>query len=113
MIRRPPRSTLFPYTTLFRSSLKANPSLSGVVIDKKLFSRAVKTRDSKKQDKIILAKIDEEYEAKNEDLKDILVDKLLELTEDKTCQGVKDYTGAEIVTKRSEERRVGKECRSR
>ena len=83
------------------SSLKANPSLSGVVIDKKLFSRAVKNRDSKKQDKVILAKIDEEYEAKNEDLKDILVDKLLELTEEKTCQGVKDYTGAEIVTKGS------------
>ena len=83
------------------SSLKANPSLSGVVIDKKLFSRAVKTRESKKQDKIILAKIDEEYEAKGDDLKDILVDKLLTLTEGKTSQGVKDYTGAEIITKGS------------
>lgn len=51
------------------SSLKANPSLSGVVIDKKLFSRAIKTRESKKQDKIILAKIDEEYEAKGDDLR--------------------------------------------
>ena len=80
------------------SSLKANPSLSGVVIDKKLFSRAIKTRESKKQDKIVLAKIDEEYEAKNEDLKDILVDKLLELTEDKKCEGIKDYTGAEIIS---------------
>ena len=83
------------------SSLKANPSLSGVVIDKKLFSRAVKTRESKKQDKIILAKIDEEYEAKGDDLKDILVDKLLTLTEDKTSQGVKDYSGVEIITKGS------------
>ena len=83
------------------SSLKANPSLSGVVIDKKLFSRAIKTRESKKQDKIVLAKIDEEYEAKNEDLKDILVDKLLELTEDKKCEGIKDYTGAEIISKGS------------
>ena len=83
------------------SSLKANPSLSGVVIDKKLFSRAIKTRESKKQDKIILAKIDEEYEAKNDDLKDILVDKLLTLTEGKVSQGVKDYTGAEIITKGS------------
>ena len=81
------------------SSLKANPSLSGVVIDKKMFSRAQKTRESKKQDKIILAKIDEEYEAKNNDLKDILVDKLMTLTEGKTSQGVKDYTGAEIITK--------------
>ena len=83
------------------SSLKANPSLSGVVIDKKLFSRAIKTRESKKQDKIVLAKIDEEYKAKNEDLKDILVDKLLELTEDKKCEGIKDYTGAEIISKGS------------
>ncbi|HAT61648.1 MAG TPA: DNA-directed RNA polymerase subunit beta, partial [Prevotella sp.] len=83
------------------SSLKANPSLSGVVIDKKLFSRAVKTRESKKQDKITLAKIDEEYEAKNNDLKDILVDKLLTLTCDMVSQGVKDYTGAEVITKGS------------
>ena len=81
------------------SSLKANPSLSGVVIDKKLFSRAVKTRESKKQDKIILAKIDEEYEAKNNDLKDILVEKLLTLTEGHTSQGVKDYSGTEVITK--------------
>ena len=62
------------------SSLKANPSLSGVIIDKKLFQRAIKDRKSKQQDKIVLAKIDEEYEAKVEDLKDILIDKLLELT---------------------------------
>ena len=83
------------------SSLKANPSLSGVVIDKKLFSRAVKTRESKKQDKIILAKIDEEFEAKNNDLKDILVDKLLILTEGKISQGIKDYSGTEVITKGS------------
>lgn len=83
------------------SSLKANPSLSGVVIDKKLFTRAIKTRESKKHDKVILAKIDEEYEAKVDDLKDILVDKLLTLTEGKTSQGIKDYSGAEIITKGS------------
>ncbi len=83
------------------SSLKANPSLSGVVIDKKLFQRATKTRESKKQDKIILAKIDEEYEAKHGELKQMLVDKLLTLTKDKTSQGVKDYTDAEIITKGS------------
>ena len=81
------------------SSLKANPSLSGVVIDKKLFSRAIKTRESKKQDKIVLEKIDQEYEAKNSDLKGILIDKLLTLTDGKKSMGVKDYTGAEIITK--------------
>ena len=83
------------------SSLKANPSLSGVVIDKKMFSRAVKTRESKKQDKVILQHIDEEYEAKGQELKSMLVDKLLTLTKDKTCAGVKDYTDAEIITKGS------------
>ncbi len=83
------------------SSLKANPSLTGVIIDKKLFSRSIKTRESKKQDKVLLAKIDEEYEAKIDDLKDILVDKLLELTKGLKSQGIKDYTGAEIITKGS------------
>ncbi len=83
------------------SSLKANPSLSGVIIDKKLFSRAIKTRESKKQDKILLAKIDEENEAKNKDLRDILIDKLMKLTRGKLSQGVKDYTGAEVIAKGS------------
>lgn len=81
------------------TSLKANPSLSGVVIDKKLFSRATKTTESKRLDRQTLLKIDEEHEAKNEDLKDILVEKLLELTEDMVSQGVKDYSNAEIITK--------------
>lgn len=81
------------------TSLKANPSLSGVVIDKKLFSRATKTTESKRLDRQTLLKIDEEYEAQNEDLKDILVEKLLELTEDMVSQGVKDYSNAEIITK--------------
>jgi DNA-directed RNA polymerase subunit beta len=81
------------------SSLKANPSLTGIVIDKKLFSRAIKTRATKAADKIVLAKIDEEYQAKVEELKSILVDKLLVLTEGKASQGVKDFTGAELINK--------------
>ncbi len=83
------------------SSLKANPSLSGIVIDKKLFQRAEKTRESKKLDKIALQKLDEEYEAKGQELKSMLVDKLMTLTEDKVSLGVKDYTDAEIITKGS------------
>ena len=79
------------------TSLKANPSLSGVVIDKKLFSRATKTSESKRLDRQTLLKIDEEYEAKNEDLKDILVEKLLELTEDMVSQGVKDLGNVVVV----------------
>ena len=81
------------------SSLKANPSLTGVIIDKKLFTRAVKTRQTKQQDKVTLAKIDEEHQAKIDDLKDILIEKLVALTKGKTSMGVKDYTGAEIIAK--------------
>ena len=81
------------------ASLKASPSLSGVVIDKKLFSRAIKTRAAKAADKLILPKIDEEFNSKVDDLKAILIDKLLELTRDKACQGVKDYMGSDIIAK--------------
>ena len=83
------------------SSLKANPSLSGVVIDRKLFARFIKSREGKRQDKLILANLDEEHEAKLNDLKDLLVDKLMSLIEDKESQGIKDYSDAEIITKGS------------
>ena len=81
------------------ASLKASPSLSGVVIGKRLFSRAIKTRSSKLADKAILPKIDEEFEGKFNALKKILVDKLLILTEGKTSQGVKDYLGIDVIPK--------------
>ena len=81
------------------ASLKANPSLSGIVIDRKLFSKAIKTRASKAADKIELEKIDKEFEAKANDLKDILVDKLMILTKGRTSQGIKDNLGTEIIEK--------------
>ena len=59
----------------------------------------MKTRQTKQQDKITLAKIDEEHQAKIDDLKDILIEKLVTLTKGKTSMGVKDYTGAEIIAK--------------
>ncbi len=83
------------------ASLKASPSLNGVVIDKKLFSKAIKTRAAKQQDKPRLAAIDEEFNDKVEDLKAILVDKLLELTKGKKSQGIKDYMGADLIAKGS------------
>ena len=83
------------------ASLKARPSLHGVVIGKKLFSRAVKSRSSKMADKALLPKIDEEFQGKVADLKSILIDKLLVLTEGKTSQGVKDYIGTEVIAKGS------------
>ncbi len=79
------------------ASLKATPSLSGVVIDKKLFSRAIKTRADKTRDRQELPKIDAEFQDKIDDFKSILIDKLLTLTKGKTSKGVKDYMGAEVI----------------
>ncbi|MBR6628348.1 MAG: DNA-directed RNA polymerase subunit beta [Bacteroidaceae bacterium] len=81
------------------ASLKASPSLKGVVIDKKLFSRAIKSRSSKLADKALMPKIDEEFDKRAGEFKKILVDKLLALTEGLVSQGVKDYVGVEVVAK--------------
>ena len=81
------------------ASLKASPSLNGVVIDKKLFTKASKTGKVKLQDKPRLAAIDEEFNSKAEDLKAILVDKLLELTKGKKSQGIVDNVGVELIAK--------------
>ena len=81
------------------ASLKASPSLNGVVIDKKLFTKASKTGKVKLQDKPRLAAIDEEFNSKADDLKAILVDKLLELTKGKKSQGIMDNVGVEILPK--------------
>ena len=81
------------------ASLKASPSLNGVVIDKKLFTKASKTGKVKLQDKPRLAAIDEEFNSKAEDLKAILVDKLLELTKGKKSQGVMDNVGVVLIAK--------------
>ena len=83
------------------ASLKASPSLSGVVIDKKLFSKVVMTRAAKAQNKPRLAAINEEFNSKVADLKEILIDKLLELTKGKKSAGVMDYQDVEIIAKGS------------
>ena len=81
------------------ASLKASPSLKGVVIDKRLYSRAIKTRASKLADRAILPQIDEEFDERASELKDILIKKLLTLTEGKTSMGVKDYVGVDVLPK--------------
>ncbi len=81
------------------ASLKATPSLSGVVIGKNLFKRADKSRASKANEKVQLPQIDEEFEQKVAELKNVLVEKLLTLTNGKTSQGVKDFLGAEVIAK--------------
>ena len=82
------------------ASLKASPSLKGVVIGTNLFSRATKTKKSKSAN-AQLPKLDEEYEAKQDALKNVLVEKLLTLTAGKTSQGVKDYLESEVISKGS------------
>ncbi len=81
------------------ASLKANPSLNGVVIDKKLFSKAEKTRASRAADKLKLQKLDEEFEKETSALRDLMIGKLMKLVKDKTSQGVYDNIGAEVVAK--------------
>ena len=81
------------------ASLKATPSLRGVVIKTALFSKAVKKRKSRLTDKAILPKLDEEYEEKMNHLKDQLVDKLMVLTDGKVSQGVRDYMNTEVIPK--------------
>ena len=83
------------------ASLKANPSLSGTIIDRKLFSKAIKTRASKASDKIELEKIDKEFETKTQEIKEILVEKLMVLTKGRTSQGVKDNLGTDLIEKGS------------
>ncbi len=81
------------------ASLKATPSLRGVVIDRRLFSRIVKDRKSRTTEKAALAKVDEEFAEKVTVLQGRLVDKLMTLVNGKTSQGVKDYYGVEVVAK--------------
>ncbi|MGN0210332.1 MAG: DNA-directed RNA polymerase subunit beta, partial [Muribaculaceae bacterium] len=80
------------------ASLKASPSLKGVVIGTNLFSRAEKKGRGKAAN-AMLPKLDEEYEAKQTELRNLLVEKLLTLTNGKNSAGVKDFLGSEIIPK--------------
>lgn len=81
------------------ASLKVPPSGSGVVIDKKLFSRAIKDRKAKAQEKHILEEIDREYDQAIEELKKRLVEKLFTIVNGKTSQGVSNKFNEEIIKK--------------
>ena len=81
------------------ASLKVPPSGSGVVITKKLFSRAIKDRKAKAQEKNILEEVDKEYEKTIEELKNRLVDKLFGIVNGKTSQGVFNKYNEEMIKK--------------
>ncbi len=78
------------------ASLKASPSLKGVVIRTSLFKRADKKKKTKSAS-AVLPKLDEEYEQRQNELRDVLVGKLMTLTQGRTSQGVKDFLGSEII----------------
>ena len=81
------------------ASLKASPSLRGVVLDKKLFARAVKDKRKRSKDKEDIALLDTQFEVKFNELKERLVDKLFHLVNGKTSQGVMNDLGEEVLPK--------------
>jgi len=81
------------------ASLKASPSLHGVVIDKKLFSRAIKDKRKRAQDKEDIAKLEDIYGVKFEELKSVLVQKLFSIVGGKTAQGIFNDLGEEVFPK--------------
>ncbi len=81
------------------ASLKASPSLHGVVIDKKLFARAIKDKRKRAKDKEDIAQLETIYNAKFDDLQSILVEKLFAIVNGKTAQGVFNDLGEEVLPK--------------
>jgi DNA-directed RNA polymerase subunit beta len=81
------------------ASLKASPSLNGVVIDKKLFTRILKDKRKRSQDKEAIIELEDSYDLKFEKLKSVLVEKLFSILSGKTCQGVMNDLGEEVMPK--------------
>ncbi len=81
------------------ASMKAPPSTEGVVINKQLFSRAKKDKSQKDQEKEMLRSLDDEHAVALNELKTVLIDKLLVLTKGKASEGVKTIYGEELISK--------------
>lgn len=81
------------------ASLKASPSLNGVVIGRDLYERAVKTRKDHVADQEVLKQLDAEAEQEKRTLTEVLVNKLMAIVSGKTSQGVKDYVGNDVIRK--------------
>ncbi|HLV92790.1 MAG TPA: DNA-directed RNA polymerase subunit beta [Aequorivita sp.] len=81
------------------ASLKASPSLHGVVIDKKLFARAIKDKRKRAKDKEDIAELEAKYEAKFVALQDVLIEKLFAIVGGKTAQGVTNDLGEVVFPK--------------
>ena len=81
------------------ASLKAPPSLKGIVIDKKLFTRTIKDKRRRTEDKELLKNLELKYDKIFDDLKSKLVEKLYSMLSGKTCQGIFNDLGEELIPK--------------
>ena len=81
------------------ASLKASPSLHGVVINKKLFARSVKDKRMRAENKEEIALLEDEFYKKFDDLRDVLVEKLFTIVSGKTAQGVVNDLGEVVFPK--------------
>jgi DNA-directed RNA polymerase subunit beta len=81
------------------ASLKAPNGIEGVVIDKKLFQRAKKDKNSKVREKALLEKIEKVHEKNTQDLLDLLLSKLLTLLKDYNSSGVSNNFGEVLIGK--------------
>jgi len=81
------------------ASLKASPSLNGVVIDKKLFTRLVKDKRQRAEDKEEIGQLDLEMAAELAELKSVFVSKLSNLVQGKTSQGVINDLNEDVIPK--------------
>ena len=81
------------------ASLKIRPSVKGVVINKKLFEKAIKDRKARAEEKSLIAQLEEEYHKEMAQLKKELIDKLYSIVNGKTSQGVVNYYNEEIIPK--------------
>ncbi len=81
------------------ASLKAPPSTKGIVIDKQLFARAKKDKVQKAQEKELLTKLEDQHKIAVNELKTILIDKLLVLVKGKVSQGVKSIYNEPLISK--------------
>ena len=81
------------------ASLKASPSLHGVVVDKKLFSRSVKDKRQRLRDKEELQVLEKDFNSKISDLRSVLIEKLAKLVSGKTCHLVTNDLNEDIVPK--------------
>ena len=81
------------------ASLKASPSLKGIVIDKKLFERTIKDKRRRADDKELLKQLETKYGLQFNELKSVLVDKLYKILGGKTCQGIFNDLGEEVIPK--------------